>query len=68
MSTHTRRTFRILLALVTATALGPGAAHAQCAVTIGVVMELTGSAGQFGQAGAKSVELALRDFNAERLR
>ncbi len=63
MSTHTRRTFPILLALITATALGPGAAHAQCAVTIGVVMELTGSAGQFGQAGAKSVELAFRDLN-----
>ena len=26
-------------------------------------MELTGSAGQFGQAGAKSVELAFRDLN-----
>ena len=38
-------------------------AHAQCTTTIGVVMSLTGPAGQFGQAGAKSVELAFRDLN-----
>ena len=41
----------------------PGAAPAQCTTTIGVVMELTGPAGQFGQAGAKSLELAFRDLN-----
>ncbi|MEM8550878.1 MAG: ABC transporter substrate-binding protein [Pseudomonadota bacterium] len=40
----------------------PGVAGA-CEVEIGVVLELTGPAGQFGQAGAKSVEMALRDLN-----
>jgi len=41
----------------------PATAGAQCTVTAGVVMSLTGPAGQFGQAGAKSVELAFRDLN-----
>ena len=36
---------------------------ADCDITIGVVMELTGPAGAYGQAGAKSVEMAFRDFN-----
>ena len=45
-------------------AMIPGAALAQdCEVTAGVVMELTGPAGQYGQAGAKSVEMAFRDIN-----
>ncbi len=34
-----------------------------CTVKIGVVMELTGPAGAYGQAGAKSVEMAFRDQN-----
>ncbi|MEO4000860.1 ABC transporter substrate-binding protein [Mesorhizobium sp. CAU 1732] len=34
-----------------------------CKIKIGVVMELTGPAGQYGQAGAKSVEMAFRDIN-----
>lgn len=34
-----------------------------CKVTIGLVMELTGPAGPYGQAGAKSVEMAFRDIN-----
>ena len=53
------------LVFVFAVATGglPGGAHAQCTVTVGVVMELTGPAAQFGQAGAKSVELAFRDLN-----
>jgi branched-chain amino acid transport system substrate-binding protein len=38
-------------------------AGAQCVTTIGVVMSLTGPAGQFGQAGSKAVELAFRDLN-----
>jgi branched-chain amino acid transport system substrate-binding protein len=42
---------------------GAGAAQAQCTTTIGVVMELTGPAGQYGQAGSKAVELAFRDLN-----
>jgi ABC-type branched-subunit amino acid transport system substrate-binding protein len=44
-------------------ALRPEAALAQCTITIGVVMSLTGPAGQFGQAGSKAVELAFRDLN-----
>ncbi|HVX82931.1 MAG TPA: ABC transporter substrate-binding protein [Devosiaceae bacterium] len=36
---------------------------ADCDVTVGMVMELTGPAGAYGQAGAKAVEMALRDFN-----
>jgi ABC-type branched-subunit amino acid transport system substrate-binding protein len=44
--------------------LGAGPAGAQdCQVTVGVVMELTGPAGAYGQAGAKSVEMAFRDIN-----
>ncbi len=39
------------------------AVAADCDITIGVVMELTGPAGAYGQAGAKSVEMAFRDFN-----
>jgi branched-chain amino acid transport system substrate-binding protein len=34
-----------------------------CDITIGVVMELTGPAGAYGQAGSKAVDMALRDFN-----
>ena len=40
----------------------PGAALA-CDITIGLVLELTGPAGEYGQAGAKSVEMAFRDLN-----
>lgn len=44
--------------------LSAGAASAQdCEITIGMVMELTGPAGAYGQAGAKSVEMAFRDLN-----
>ena len=39
------------------------AAAQDCDITIGMVMELTGPAGAYGQAGAKSVEMAFRDFN-----
>src|SRR6476659_2688574 len=45
-------------------ALTPTAGHAaDCDVTVGVVMELTGPAVEYGQAGAKSVEMAFRDIN-----
>ena len=41
-----------------------GVAQAQdCEITVGLVMELTGPAGEYGQAGAKSVEMAFRDIN-----
>ncbi len=36
---------------------------ADCDITVGLVMELTGPAGAYGQAGAKAVEMAFRDFN-----
>ena len=36
---------------------------ADCTITAGMVMELTGPAGQYGQAGAKSVDMAFRDIN-----
>jgi branched-chain amino acid transport system substrate-binding protein len=39
------------------------ALSADCDITIGLVMELTGPAGAYGQAGAESVEMAFRDFN-----
>ncbi|MFV0491745.1 MAG: ABC transporter substrate-binding protein [Pseudorhodobacter sp.] len=34
-----------------------------CEITVGLVLELTGPAGAYGQAGAKSVEMAFRDLN-----
>lgn len=55
--------------LLTASVLGVlasfagSALSADCDITIGVVLELTGPAGEYGQAGAKSVEMAFRDFN-----
>ena len=55
---------RILFAATaTAALLASGAAFADCNVTVGLVMELTGPAGEYGQAGAKSVEMAFRDIN-----
>lgn len=55
--------------LLAATMLGMAAsfgsvAHAaDCDITIGLVLELTGPAGEYGQAGAKAVEMAFKDFN-----
>jgi len=46
-----------------AAALPSSAMAADCDVTVGLVMELTGPAGAYGQAGAKAVEMAFRDFN-----
>ncbi len=56
---------RRILILSTALVAASLPAMAQdCATRIGVVMELTGPAGAYGQAGAKSVEMAFRDLNA----
>jgi len=55
--------FQITTALALLTAAGAANA-ADCNVTVGLVMELTGPAGEYGQAGAKSVEMAFRDLNA----
>ncbi|SHE86770.1 branched-chain amino acid transport system substrate-binding protein [Kaistia soli DSM 19436] len=52
-----------LLGSVVALAATGAARAADCDVTVGLVMELTGPAGEYGQAGAKSVEMALRDLN-----
>jgi ABC-type branched-subunit amino acid transport system substrate-binding protein len=49
----------LALAMLCASALSSQA----CDITIGMVMELTGPAGAYGQAGAKSVEMAFRDLN-----
>lgn len=57
---------KTLLATTLLTALGASALPAlaaDCDVTIGLVMELTGPAGEYGQAGAKAVEMAFRDVN-----
>ena len=56
------------IALMTTTALAIGvltsaANAADCTITVGMVMELTGPAGEYGQAGAKSVDMAFRDIN-----
>ena len=48
-----------LLAPLSASAQSP-----ECKHTVGMVVSLTGAAGRFGQAAAKSVELAFRDLNA----
>lgn len=53
-----------LTALLLPAAAFPALAQsAPCTVTVGLVMELTGPAGAYGQAGAKSVEMAFRDIN-----
>src|SRR3954468_24895612 len=57
---------KTILQITTALALVTmaGAAHAaDCKITVGLVMELTGPAGEYGQAGAKSVAMAFKDFN-----
>jgi ABC-type branched-subunit amino acid transport system substrate-binding protein len=54
------------LAMTAAAAIMAAAGMAQaadCEVKVGLVMELTGPAGEYGQAGAKSVEMAFRDIN-----
>jgi branched-chain amino acid transport system substrate-binding protein len=53
----------VALGVMLAASAAAGVAMA-CEVRIGVVMELTGPAGAYGQAGAKSVEMAFRDLNA----
>ncbi len=57
-----RISFAMTAAAVVMAAAGMAQA-ADCEVKVGVVMELTGPAGEYGQAGAKSVEMAFRDLN-----
>lgn len=54
---------RTLLAAAAFAAPAASASAAGCDVTVGMVMELTGPAGAYGQAGAKAVEMAFKDFN-----
>jgi branched-chain amino acid transport system substrate-binding protein len=53
---------RTLLAAFATLALSSVSALA-CDIKVGLVLELTGPAGEYGQAGAKSVEMAFRDLN-----
>ena len=57
-----RISFAMTAAAVVMAAAGMAQA-ADCEVKVGLVMELTGPAGEYGQAGAKSVEMAFRDLN-----
>ena len=57
-----RKNLAMTAAAVVMAAAGMAQA-ADCEVKVGVVMELTGPAGEYGQAGAKSVEMAFRDLN-----
>lgn len=58
-----KKTFLTLTASVLLAGTAGLAFAADCKVTVGLVMELTGPAGEYGQAGAKSVEMAFRDIN-----
>jgi ABC-type branched-subunit amino acid transport system substrate-binding protein len=53
----------LLTTAALALALAAPAHAADCSITVGMVMELTGPAGEYGQAGAKSVEMAFHDLN-----
>jgi ABC-type branched-subunit amino acid transport system substrate-binding protein len=58
-----RRAFSAMTAGIALALAAGGATAADCDITVGVVMELTGPAGEYGQAGSKSVEMAFRDIN-----
>ena len=54
----------LILAALAVAGLAPlPAMAATCTITMGSVVSLTGPAGRFGQAAAKSIELAFRDIN-----
>ena len=57
------RTLLLAASAVSALLVSERVRAADCQITVGLVMELTGPAGQYGQAGAKSVEMAFRDIN-----
>lgn len=59
-----KNALKVLVAGLAALASTPLIAQDKdCDITIGMVMELTGPAGEYGQAGAKSVDMAFRDIN-----
>ena len=51
------------LAIATLAPLSASAQAPACTHTVGMVVSLTGAAGRFGQAAAKSVELAFNELN-----
>jgi ABC-type branched-subunit amino acid transport system substrate-binding protein len=53
----------IALSTLAVVAVQAPAQTPSCAHTVGVVVELTGAAGRFGQAASKSVELAFNELN-----
>jgi branched-chain amino acid transport system substrate-binding protein len=57
------RTTLLAVSAAVALTVATGVKAADCDITVGVVMELTGPAGEYGQAGSKSVEMAFRDIN-----
>lgn len=57
------RTILTLTTTIALALLGTTAWANDCSLTVGIVMELTGAAGEYGQAAAKSVEMAFRDLN-----
>src|SRR5262249_23705288 len=61
--TKMRKTVLAVTAAMSVAAAAGVARAADCDITVGVVMELTGPAGEYGQAGSKSVEMAFRDIN-----
>ena len=63
----TRTHSPFVCALLAGSLLGLAASPANafdCTITVGVVMELTGTAGAYGQAAARSLEMAFRDLNS----
>ncbi len=63
----TRKTTALIAAAAVAALTPFTQAHAQvpaCTHTVGMVVSLTGAAARFGQAAAKSVELAFNEINA----
>ncbi|WP_172331235.1 ABC transporter substrate-binding protein [Mangrovicoccus sp. HB161399] len=56
-----KRTYIAPLAL--AAGMGAALPGFACETEVGMVMELTGPAGVYGQAGAKAIEMAFRDIN-----
>ena len=59
-----KRSLLVATALAATLAGSAGPVFAQdCTTKIGAVLELTGPAGAYGQAAAKSVEMAFRDLN-----
>ncbi len=57
------RSYLISAAAMLVAAGVSGSALADCETTVGVVLELTGPAGPYGQAGSKGIEMAFADIN-----